>query len=108
MGLRSLPLQSLKVQPEVEAKKDEVLELRTSNPSISSLVTSTNAAVQSNADYGYIFKDLTIQTNPAGDMYESVTFKVMHMKKEIGLMNIYHNRFGAFAHFTDTLSYPLN
>lgn len=71
------------------------------------LAVNLEAVQGSTADYRYIFDTLTVNTNPTGDTYEVVTFKVVKGIIALGTMTIAHNRFGAFASFQETRKYPL-
>lgn len=60
------------------------------------------ANVEGPATFKYEFGGVSVGTNPEGD-----TFQVMHLPvsrdgKPLGVMHIWHNRNGAYAHFVDT------
>lgn len=43
-----------------------------------------------------------VGANPEGDTFQIMSFGVYHGQKLLGVTQIWHNRNGAFAHFTDT------
>jgi hypothetical protein len=58
--------------------------------------------VEGKADYTYTNMTLETTQTRNGDTYESILLDVRYQGAKIGTMKIWHNRFGAFAHFTDT------
>ena len=60
------------------------------------------------ADYTYLLPKTTIKSDRSGDTYAECSFEVMFKGTEIGTMTIWHNRYGANAHFNETRKYPLS
>lgn len=83
----SRPWQSSKVQPAIVVEAVKVL---------------------AKADYTYADPLAVVKTDRSGDTYLEWTFSVVASGSKIGTMTIWHNRFGAFAHFDETRKYPLN
>lgn len=59
------------------------------------------------ADYSYIKPNAIVKTDRSGDTYMEWSFDVIYKGTKLGTTTIWHNRFGAFANFTETRSYPL-
>lgn len=52
--------------------------------------------------YGFRMAEGVVGANPEGDTFQIMSFGVYHGQKLLGVTQIWHNRNGAFAHFTDT------
>lgn len=59
------------------------------------------------ADYVYLGPKKVLKTNQTGDTFVELTYAVVCKGKPLGFMTIWHNRDGAFAHFSETRKYPL-
>ena len=59
------------------------------------------AAVDGAPNYRYEFKAASVGANPEGDRFQIMQFDVWRDKTRIGVMSVWHNRNGAFAHYLD-------
>lgn len=58
------------------------------------------------ATYRYVPFPVTTVRSRSGDLCELHSFEVYYGNQIIGHTSIWHNRYGAFAQFTDILNYP--